>query len=223
MKEPAVYFARSVSVAEGRLEEYLDLTGTAVLPVWRVMKTEGTIESLDTIRLTRPLHVDEGIPDWHVITVGRVGDGQTAERFFTRETELIYEGSVRTGFEDGLATVMREETLRTTPNSHHPTPRPDLVARRQDVRLSVEMINVTPTPEALAEYQRLMMINAGPASGRLCDEGWLYSFVPLETDRVLRAADGMPPWKSAAHDGDVPRAPRWVRFALRRCAQRGQL
>jgi hypothetical protein len=205
IKEHAVYFARTIQIRPGAIDDYLRFSAQALLPVWLELHAEHVVESIDTIRLTRPLHVDEGIPEWHVLQVGRVPTGVNAEQFFSQELEVrTQHPGAEPGIEDDFATVMRCETLRTTPDSHLPSPREDLAGRRSEVRLSVEVINVTPTPAALDEYQHLMMINAGPANRKMRDEGIIYNFTPLETERVLSVAQGMPAWNQLHVMGMVP-------------------
>jgi hypothetical protein len=144
---------------------------------------------METIRLTRDLKRDEGIPDWNLVQIGCVPDGRDAALFFEAEAVLLRGIDTKAA---PLATIVRLETLRTTPQSHSPTAIDSLVSRRDDIRISVECINVK--HEALERYQELMMLNAGPATRELRDEGFIYSFTPLETDTVLFEASGMPAW-----------------------------
>lgn len=205
IREPAVYFARTIATASGRQADYIDFLRRTMIPLWEGLHSQGVLERIDTIKLGRALHADEGLPEWDLVQVGRVADGALGKDFFGHENDL--KGKLAgnaADLEQELASIMRTESLRTTPNSHLPLPTASVAARRPEVRLSIEVIRVTPTEEALSEYQRLMILNAGPASRRLRDAGFTYNFVPLETDEVLFEADGMPGWNQLHVIGMLP-------------------
>jgi hypothetical protein len=193
IREPATYFARTIVVRSGAETEYIALLEEYVLPIWDAMRQRGTLSSMETIRLTRDLKRDARVPDWHLVQVGCVPGHLNGTSFF--DTEKLMLGDLPLSIRQDaarFATNLRCESLRTTPNSHSPVPIDSLRIRRDDVRLSVECIQVR--QEALERYQQLMILNAGPAIRELRDGGFVYSFTPLETDEVVLQAEDMPQW-----------------------------
>jgi hypothetical protein len=208
VQEPAVYFARTI-----RAED--PLTFAAYLhqyyvPAWDRMRADRVIESIATFLTTQTLEQFPELPRWNILQVGRVPDGAIATTFFETEREAVgrlgHTGH-RTETDDPSVVTLRCETLRTTPNAHSPTPTTACLARRDDVIMSVEYIRVTPTPEALEEYQRLMVQSSGPAMRLLVDAGVAYNFMPLETDRVLSQSAPMPDWNQLHLMGMFPVPP----------------
>ncbi|MBI1818074.1 MAG: hypothetical protein HYR72_24095 [Deltaproteobacteria bacterium] len=180
----------------GAEREYLSFIEEHRLPIWREMHKRGDVASLETIRLTRDLKRDEGVPDWNLLQVGCVPEHGNGAAFFELERAMVDELFARQPSlreeQASLASILRCESLRTTPNSHSPQPIDSVRERYNDTLLSVECIRVQ--PEALEHYQELMIRNAGPASREMHDEGFTFSFIPLETEHVILETEGMPGW-----------------------------
>lgn len=189
VQEPAVYFARTIQADDPMA--YAAFLREHYLPAWNAMRNDHIITSLATVLTTEIREQRPNVPAWNIVQVGRVPDGALATTFFEAEIEALGR-TAETSVPPGV--TLRCETLRTTPNSHSPNPTAASLARRDDVIISVEYIHVTPSPQALEQYQRLMVESSGPAMRLLVESGAAYSFVPLETDTVLSKSAEMPDW-----------------------------
>jgi hypothetical protein len=203
--EPAVYFARTIRADDPA--EYAGFLEQRYLPAWRALRADNVIESMSTVLVTQVRAQLAGVPDWNIVQIGRVPDGGDPMAFFDAEGEAaqrLSPAAVSVATHAPRAATLRWETLRTTPNSHSPSPAASSEGRRGDVVVSLEYIHVTPTLEALRRYQQLMAESSGPAMRDLVRSGFAYNFVPLETDTVIYQALEMPDWNQLHVMGMFP-------------------
>jgi hypothetical protein len=185
-QEPAQYVAYTSMVAAEERDAYVAHLESACMPVWRSMHEDGLLADRMVLEQTEVASVQDGVPPWSLLHLARIADGVSAEEFLEAESNrLATAGCSPPG------QLLRVEVLESTPKSFYPMP-VGTAGDEPELQFFIEYINVF--EGFLDEYRDSMIINSGPAVGRLVDAGLVVMFIALETRSVTHADASMPRW-----------------------------
>lgn len=185
-QEAVRFVAYTVRVPPPERDAYVEYLVANARPVWASLRRDGLLDRRTVLEQVSVATELEGVPPWNFLHLAQLTPGVDPEEFLAEERRRMEAAAFAPPGQ-----LLRVETLESTPNSFHPTP-----ARSDagDLRLEhiIEYINVF--DGHLDEYRRSMIVNSGPAIGRLVAQGLVYTFQALETESVEHLADGMPRW-----------------------------
>jgi hypothetical protein len=182
---PAWYVASTSRVDPAERDAYVAHLEEIGMPVWRSLQQDGLLADRLVLEQKSVASRLEGVPPWNFLQMTRLADGIDPERYLEAARQRL----VAAGFSPP-GKLLRVEILESTPRSFYPMPREEDPA--VEMEYFIEYINVF--DGFLGEYRESMVVNSGPAVGRLVDDGLVRMFIALETRSVEYADDGMPSW-----------------------------
>jgi hypothetical protein len=199
-KHEAVFVSRVISVQPGTEFAFLNHLRDRYLPLWRELKTRRIASEISVFEITVTDSSLAENPPWKFLILVELVEGIDSQQLLNAEESLRVDlPTQRPGY-----TIIRTEALSCTPNSFYPVPIPKHRGRAEEVDFLVEFIAVNESAEDLKRYRDLMWTYFGPANGKLVKNGTLYSFVALETIRVLHQVESLGSWNQIHISGDFP-------------------
>lgn len=192
-----VYVARTLNVPTEKQEGFEHNIEKNCLGTWKQLKENGVLAGVRLFEVVRVSLAEKNVPKWDFLLLYHIGETHTADELLSDERDHACLEKIAP-FE-----MKREEVLRATPNSYYPDPIPTLKKKKPAVEYWIEYIAVRSTPMALNEYRERMRSTFGPAAAEEIHDGALYNFYALETTRVVRSAQDMPPWNQIHVNGQL--------------------
>jgi hypothetical protein len=201
--DDVVYVARTLNVPAEQQEGFKHNVEKTCFGTWKQLKEKGLVVGVRLFEVVRVGSAEKNVPKWNFLLLYQIGETRTAD-------ELLRDEGDRTCLmKIAPFDMKREEVLRATPNSYYPDPIPALKKVKPALEYWIEYINVRNTPTALNEYRERMRSTFGPVVAEEMRAGALYNFYALETVRVVKSDQDMPPWNQIHVNGhligpDVP-------------------
>jgi hypothetical protein len=186
-------------VSPDERDAYVSHLEVTAMPVWRSLQKDGLLADRIVLEQTNVPSAIDGLKSWNFLQLARLSEGVDIETYMKAEEERLS----AVGFAPP-GQLLRVESLESTPRSFYPLPSRASIREDQQLKFFVEFIKVF--DGFLDEYRDNMLVNSGPAIGRLIDEGVLYSFIALETRSIDHVHEGMPKWNQIhvmAHHGSI--------------------
>jgi len=195
--DDVVYVARTLNVPDEKQEGFKDNVDKTCLATWKQLEEKGVLVRVRLFEVVRVASAEKNVPKWNFLLLYQIGETHTAE-------ELLRDEGDRTCLVKIAPFEMRrEEMLRATPNAYYPDPIPALKKVKPAVEYWIEYIDVRNTPTALNEYRERMRSTFGPVAAEEIHAGALYNFYALETTRVVKSGQDMPPWNQIHVNGNL--------------------
>jgi hypothetical protein len=196
----AVFVSRVISVQPGTEFAFLNHLRDHYLPLWRELKKRRMVSEINVFEMTVEDSSLVEEPPWSFLILVQLAENINPQELLSAEESLRADLPAQSPSH----TIVRTEALSCTPNSFYPDPIPKHRGRIQEVDFLVEFIAVNESAEDLKRYRDLMRTYFGPGNGKLVKDGTLYSFVALETIRVLHQVEGLGSWNQIHISGDFP-------------------
>ena len=183
----ATYVAQTIAI-KGKQGAFIQWLTTNHMPVARQLRQDGLLAGQRVYALVWATESKSETVEWDYLILYELPEGVAPANFLSSAAALLNTDAAAA---DGPFETYRVEVLDSTPDAYFPLPSTAAQGDRT-LAYTVEYINVH--EDALADYQKSMILNSGPAMKKLVAQGFVHSFNALETTQLVYAKPGAQTW-----------------------------